>query len=88
MYPDWDDPLLPLCAAYHAAVVRSSGLQDKLRSGAGTPDLLDRSLLAAEQVILARAALYRELMRLGWRPPDQVVADLRHDLELLPLPGT
>ncbi len=87
MYPDWDDPLLPLLAAYHAAVVRSSGLQQRLRHEPGDTELLDRSLLGAEQVIEARAALYRGLIDLGWTAPPRVVVDLVHDSELLPLPG-
>ncbi|MCA1710748.1 MAG: hypothetical protein LC789_03540 [Actinobacteria bacterium] len=87
MYPNWDDPLLPLLAAYHAAVIRSDGLQEKLRRGPGDENTLDRSLLAAEQVIEARAALYRGLIDLGWSPPAQVVDNLRTDIEVLHLPG-
>ncbi|MEO6205313.1 MAG: hypothetical protein ABIO67_08030 [Mycobacteriales bacterium] len=88
MYPDWDDPLLTLFTTYQAAVVRSSGLQERLRHAAGDADLLDRSLFAAEQVIESRAAFYRGLMNLGWTPPARIVADLNHDSELLPLRGT
>ncbi|MCU1672193.1 MAG: hypothetical protein JWN77_306 [Frankiales bacterium] len=87
MYPNWDDPLLPLLAAYHAAVIRSDGLQDKLRRGRGDEETLDRSLVAAEQVIEARAALYRGLMDLGWTPPPVVVDNLQTDIEVLHLPG-
>ena len=87
MYPEWNDPLLPLLAGYHAAVIRSDGLQAKLRVHAGDSDLLDRSLVAAEQVIEARAALYRGLMDLGWAPPPTVVDNLEHDVALLHLPG-
>jgi hypothetical protein len=87
VYPNWDDPLLPLLAAYHAAVIRSDGLQGKLRTSLGDADLLDRSLIAAEQVIEARAALYRGLMDLGWTPPPAVVDNLRTDIEVLHLQG-
>ncbi len=87
MYPDWDDPLLPLMAAYHAAVVRSSGLQARLRHEVGDRDLLTRSLAADEQVIAARSALYRALMDLGWTPPQRIVSDLDHDADLLHLHG-
>ena len=87
MYPNWDDPLLPLMAAYHAAVIRSDGLQSKLRDAHGDEELLDRSLAAAEQVIEARAALYRGLIDLGWTPPAVVVDNLATDLEVLHLPG-
>jgi hypothetical protein len=87
MYPNWEDPLLPLMAAYHAAVIRSDGLQAKLRSSVGDQELLDRSLVAAEQVIEARAALRRGLIELGWTPPPEVVQDLALDVAVLHLPG-
>jgi hypothetical protein len=87
VYPNWDDPLLPLLAAYHAAVIRSDGLQEKVRRGAADQEALDRSLVAAEQVIEARAALYRGLMDLGWTPPALVIDNLRTDIEVLHLPG-
>jgi hypothetical protein len=87
VYPNWDDPLLPLMAGYHAAVVRSDGLQTKLRSALDDEDLLLRSLTAAEAVIEARAALYRALMDRGWTPPALVQEGLRTDLEVLHLPG-
>jgi hypothetical protein len=87
MYPNWRDPLLPLLAAYHAAVVRSDGLQDKLREGPATSELLERSLAADEQVIEARAALRKGLIDLGWTPPPEVAEDLRLDEEVLHLPG-
>ena len=87
MYPNWNDPLLPLMAAYHAAVIRSDGLQDKLRQGVAEPDLLDRSLTAAEHVIEARAAFRRGLIDLGWTPPAEVAEDLAYDDDLLHLPG-
>jgi hypothetical protein len=87
VYPNWEDPLLPLMATYHAAVIRSDGLQTKLRTSLGDEDLLDRSLAAAEQVIEARAALYSGLMALGWTPPPTVVDNLATDIEVLHLPG-
>ena len=87
MYPNWDDPLLPLMASYHAAVIRSDGLNDRLKEAHADEDLLDRSLVAAEQVIEARAALHRGLMDLGWTPPPAVVDNLRTDIEVLHLPG-
>lgn len=87
MYPDWNDPLLPLMATYHAAIVRSSGLQARLRHAIGDSDLLTRSLAADEQVIAARSALYRALIDLDWTPPPHVVTDLDHDSDLLHLYG-
>jgi hypothetical protein len=73
-------------AAYHAAVIRSDGLQEKLRESAGEPELLDRSLAADEQVIQTRAALRRGLIDLGWTPPADVAEDLQLDAEVLQLP--
>lgn len=87
MYPDWDDPLLPLMTAYQAAVVRSDGLRSKMRGNAGDTDLLDRSLAAAEQVIQTRAALHRGLIDLGWTPPKAVADNLHLDDAVLRLPG-
>ena len=87
MYPNWDDPLLPLMTAYHAAVIRSDGLQEKLKTSLGDEDLLDRSLVAAEQVLATRADFYRGLIELGWTAPPVVVDNLATDLEVLQLPG-
>jgi hypothetical protein len=87
MYPNWRDPLLPLLARYHAAVIRSDGLQDKLREGPATAELLDRSLAADEQVIEARAALRKGLIELGWTPPPDVAEDLELDEQVLDLPA-
>jgi hypothetical protein len=87
VYPNWDDPLLPLMTAYHAAVVRSDGLRSKLTRQAGDTDLLDRSLAAAEQVIQTRAALHRGLIDLGWTPPKAVADNLHFDDAVLRLPG-
>jgi len=87
VYPNWQDPLLPLLAGYHAAVIRSDGLAGKLRATPSDDGLAERSLHAAEQVIEARAALYRGLIDLGWTPPPPVADSLRTDLEVLHLPG-
>jgi hypothetical protein len=87
LYPDWQDPLLPLLAGYHAAVIRSDGLQAKLRDNPADEGLHGRSLVAAEQVIEARAALYRGRIDLGWTPPPLVLDNLRTDLEVLHHPG-
>jgi len=86
VYPNWQDPLLPLLAGYHAAVIRSDGLVGKLRETPGDEGLAERSLHAAEQVIEARAALYRGLIDLGWTPPAPVAESLQTDLEVLHLP--
>lgn len=80
MSEDRDHELLGRFWALHAAVIRRDGLEDKLRSGLQVdPDVLDRSLAAAEGVIEARAALYRYLMDAGWTPPNAVVKDLVYD---------
>lgn len=88
MYPTQQDPLLRLMAAYHAAVIREEGLSARLRQASGDPELLDRSLAAAENVIKARAELRAGLIGLGWTPPPEVAQDLTFDVDVLQLPGT
>lgn len=80
MRHDRDDDLLARFWALHAAIIKRDGLEERMRSGLPMdPDLLDRSLAAAEGVLEARAALYRHLMDAGWTPPDTVVKDLVYD---------
>jgi hypothetical protein len=79
MERDRDHELLARFWGLHAAIVRRDGLEDRMRQGPVDEELLDRSLLAAEAVLQARAALYRHLMQAGWTPPDTVVKDLTYD---------
>lgn len=80
MGTDRDHELLDRFWALHAAVVKRDGLEDRMRSDLPLDqELLDRSLAAAEGVLVARAALYRHLIDRGWTPPDSVVKDLAYD---------
>ena len=79
MVEDRDAALLSRFWALHAAVVKRDGLEDRLRGGTADTVVLDRSLSAAEDVLSARAALYRHLMDQGWRAPEVVVRDLVFD---------
>jgi hypothetical protein len=84
MHDDRDHELLSRFWALHAAVIKRDGLEERMRSGLPIDqDLLDRSLAAAENVIAARAALFRHLMEAGWTPPDVVVRDLVYDETVL-----
>ncbi len=77
---DRDHELLGRFWALHSAVIRRDGIEDRIRSGKDVDqELLDRSLAAAENVLQARTALYRHLMRSGWTPPEGVVKDLAFD---------
>ena len=87
MLEDRDTALLGRFWTLHAAVLKRDGVQERLRAGVLDQDLLDRSLAAAEDVLCARAALYRHLMDQGWRAPDVVVEDLAFDEVLLASTG-
>lgn len=76
---DRDAGLLSCFWALHAALIRHDGLQARMRDGQLDEHMLDRSLAAAEAVLVARTALYRQLMSLGWTPPDAVVRDVEYD---------
>lgn len=79
MAEDGDAALLSRFWTLHTAVVKRDGLEDRMRAGVVDQGLFDRSLAAAEGVLVARAALFRHLMDQGWRPPDVVVRDLVFD---------
>jgi len=79
MSEDGDAALLSRFWTLHAAVVKRDGLEERMRGGLVDQGLFDRSLAAAEDVLLARAGLFRHLMEQGWRPPDLVVRDLVFD---------
>lgn len=69
--------------AFHTAVQRRDGIEARLRTGDHDPDLLDRSLPAAEAVVAARIELYRLLMADGWIPPPAVASDIEYDDNVL-----
>ena len=89
MYPGWGrhEPLLVAFDAHHAAVIRSDGIDARLRDRPAERELLERSAAAADEVIATRARLYRALVDLGWTPPPAVVQDLDHDDRVRALPG-
>lgn len=78
-----DARLLNAFWALHAATIRRDGLEARMRAGQLDEDTLERSLAAAESVLAARTALYRQLMSLGWTPPDAVVRDIEYDESVL-----
>jgi hypothetical protein len=69
--------------AFHSALQRRDGVEARVRRGEHDPDLLDRSLTAAEAVVQARIELYRLLIDDGWIPPPSVASDLAYDDEVL-----
>jgi hypothetical protein len=87
MEEDGDAAMLSRFWALHAAVLKRDGLEDRMRAGGVDEGLFDRSLAAAEGVLMARAALFRHLMEQGWRPPEVVVRDLVFDEVVLSSTG-
>lgn len=73
-------------AQLDGAVVSRDALERRLSAYPHDEALRRRSLVACEQVLRARAALYRCLMRQGWRPPPGVVRALLDDELLLDEP--
>jgi hypothetical protein len=73
--------------AFHTAVQRRDGVEARVRKGEHDPDLLDRSLTAAEAVVAARIELYRLLMEDGWIPPPTVAGDIEWDDAILHQPA-
>jgi hypothetical protein len=69
--------------AFHAAVQRRDGIENRVRQGDHGIDLQERSLTAAEAVVEARIDLYRLLMADGWIPPPSVAHDVEADGRLL-----
>ncbi len=79
MEPEKDARLLSAFWALHAATIRRDGLDARMRAGQLDEDTLERSLSAADSVLAARTALYRQLMSMGWTPPDEVIRDVEYD---------
>ncbi|MCU1592844.1 MAG: hypothetical protein JWO12_236, partial [Frankiales bacterium] len=69
--------------AFHTAIQRRDGVEARVRRGEHDPDLLDRSLLAAEAVVQARIALFFLLMDEGWTPPPTVTRTIELDGKIL-----
>ena len=75
--------LLAVAEAFRAAVQRRDGLEARIARGELGGELLDRSLAAAEAVLLTRKALYRLLMDCGWSAPPRLIQDMAYDDHLL-----
>jgi hypothetical protein len=83
-----DEELLSHFWSLHNAIIKRDGLEERMRSGAQDEDLFNRSLVAAEGVLQARAGLYRHLMQSGWTPPPTVVRDVVYDEIVLSQPDS
>jgi hypothetical protein len=69
--------------AFHAALQRRDGIEQRLRGGDPDPTLYDRGLAASEAVVHARLALYRVLITQGWTPPPAVAQQVDLDAHLM-----
>jgi hypothetical protein len=69
--------------AFHDALQRRDGIEQRLRDGAVDADLYERGLSASEAVVHARLALYRVLITQGWTPPDSISAQVDLDAHLM-----
>jgi hypothetical protein len=69
--------------AFHDALQRRDGIEQRLRDGGADVELYDRGLAASEAVVHARLALYRVLITQGWTPPQSVAAQVDLDEQLM-----
>lgn len=69
--------------AFHDALQRRDGIEQRLRDGGVDSELYDRGLAASEAVVHSRLALYRVLVTQGWTPPRSVAAQVDLDARLL-----
>ena len=69
--------------AFHDALQRRDGIEQRLRGGDVDSALYDRGLAASEAVVHARLALYRVLVTQGWTPPTTVAAQVDLDAHLM-----
>lgn len=69
--------------AYHDALQRRDGIEQRLRGGEVDAHLYDRGLAASEAVVHTRLALYRVLIDQGWTPPASVSAQVDLDEQLM-----
>lgn len=80
------EQLLERFRALDRAVARRDAVERRLREHPGSAVALRTSLCACEQVLRARAGLYRCLIRQGWQPPGDVVRAMLDDELLLDEP--
>ena len=78
-----EDELLGLVADLRAATAVRDAYEARLRDAPEDEDLRALSLAACEAVLASRAAVYRSLIRSGWRPPVQVERHMLEDEVLL-----
>ncbi len=76
------DELLLRFTALERAVQARDSLERRLREHPRSAVTRTRSLVACEQVLRRRSALYRCLIRQGWDPPSAVLREMLDD-ELL-----
>jgi hypothetical protein len=69
--------------AFHDALQRRDGIEQRLRDGDLDGALYDRGLAASEAVVHARLALYRVLITQGWTPPESVATQVDLDAHLM-----
>jgi hypothetical protein len=69
--------------AFHDALQRRDGIEQRLRDGDVDSELYDRGLTASEAVVHSRLALYRVLVTQGWTPPNTIAAQVDLDAHLM-----
>jgi hypothetical protein len=69
--------------AFHDALQRRDGIEERLRTGDPDAGLYDRGLAASESVVHARLALYRVLVDQGWTPPQGLAHQVDLDAHLM-----
>jgi hypothetical protein len=75
------------CAAYAtAAAQEQASMIRRATSGQSSSAELVDSLSAAVDVLVARIALYDQLIAEGWQPPEHVLGDIGHDRALCQVP--
>jgi hypothetical protein len=74
------------CAAYAtAAAQEQAAMTHRAANGWSSSAELIESLAAAVDMLVARIALYDELIAEGWRPPEHVLGDIGQDRALCQL---
>ena len=82
-----EDDLHAAIWAFHDALQRRDGIEERLRGGDPDVRLYDRGLAASEAVVHARLALYRQLVAQGWTPPPAIEDQVRADAQLMTEPS-
>jgi len=78
--------LTAACAAYATAAAREqAAMTYRTDSGRSSSSDVVESLSAAVDVLVARIALYDELIAEGWQAPDHILGDIGQDRALCQL---